>query len=107
MKWFAIFLILVLGGCASKDPVETVVDNHIDHITDVLNHSYNNFEQTTEIKFLESELEACIVALDDVRQLHNQQISTLETEVEYWKLMVCLMCVILGVLIVLRVKKAI
>lgn len=85
---FTILLILtvLLSGCARKEPVETIVDNHIDHITDVLNYTNTNFEQTIEIKFLEAELESCMVALDDVKQTHLSIVSTLKAKTNYWKL---------------------
>ena len=85
---FTILMIstLLISGCARKEPVETIVDNHIDHITDVLNYTNTNFEQTIEIKFLENELESCMVALDDVKQAHLSVISTLEAKTAYWKL---------------------
>ena len=85
---FTILLILtvLISGCTRKEPVETIVDNHIDHITDVLDYTNNNFEQIIEIKFLESELESCMVALDDVKQAHLSVISTLEAKTAYWKL---------------------
>lgn len=81
-----ILLIFCLMGCARKDPVETIVDNHIDHITDVLNYTNTNFEQTIEIKFLESELQSCMVSLDDVKQAHLSVVSTEKSKTKYWQL---------------------
>ena len=83
---YAIFLIILLCGCAKKDPVETIVDNHSNHIDDVLDYTYNNFEQTIEIKFLENELEACKVALADVKQAHQSRIDTEKAKTSYWRL---------------------
>ena len=85
---FTILMILTVlqSGCTRQEPVASIVDNHIDHITDVLNYTNNKFEQTIEIKFLESELESCMVALDDVKQAHLSVISTLEAKTDYWRL---------------------
>jgi PBP1b-binding outer membrane lipoprotein LpoB len=85
---FAILLILalLLSGCAKKDPVATVIDNNIDHINDVLDYSYNNFDQTKEIKFLENELEHCIISLDSVKQTYSSKIESCEANTRYWRL---------------------
>lgn len=81
-----VILLPLLFGCAKHDPVDTIVDNHIDHITDVLDYTYANFEQNIEIKFLESELDSCLVALNDVKQAHLTSISTEKSKTAYWKL---------------------
>lgn len=87
MKHFTILLTItfLLNGCAQKDPVENIVDSHIDHMTDVLDYSYNNFEQTLEVKFLENELEACIIVLDGVKQAHYSKMEACESDIDFWK----------------------
>lgn len=81
-----IILALLLNGCASKDPVATVVDENVNHINEVLEYSYNNFEQTTEIKYLENELEHCIISLESVKQTHYGKIEACEANTRYWRL---------------------
>ena len=86
MKKGILVLAILLAGCTKTDPVNTVVDNHIGHINDVLDYSQNNFEQTTEIVLLQNELKSCQLALEDVRQTYKGQISTCNAETRYWRL---------------------
>ena len=50
------FLLTMLCGCAKKDPVENIADLHTQHISDVLDYSYNNIEQTKDVVFLENDV---------------------------------------------------
>lgn len=81
-----VVLAFLLNGCARKDPVENIIDYHQQHISDVLNFSHNTFEQTAEIKFLESELDSCRVALADVKQAHDLSIQSEKAKTSYWRL---------------------
>lgn len=101
---FAILLIstLLLNGCARKDPVETVIDHHTNHISEVLDYSYNNIEQTKDVKFLENELESCQLAMIDIKQTYYGQIAACKSKTDYWRLatislFVALCLVILGI----------
>lgn len=87
-KYLAIPVIIIffLAGCAKKDPVDTIVDHHHEHISDVLDYSYNNLEQTSDVVFLENELKSCDLALEDVKQAYYGQISTCRAETRYWRL---------------------
>ena len=76
---------MCLCGCAKKDPVESIVDNHSQHIGETLEYAYANFEQTTEIKYLENELESCLVVLEDVKQAHYSKLDTCEARIDFWK----------------------
>lgn len=79
-------VLLCLFGCAKNDPVGNIVDNHSNHIGEVLDYAKQNFDQTAEIKYLENELESCILVLDDVKQAHYAKIDTCEAQTNYWKL---------------------
>ena len=46
-------ILLVLCGC-TKTPTQNVIENHVQHIDDVLDYSYNNIDQTQDIVFLEN-----------------------------------------------------
>lgn len=85
MKRMLILLVL-LAGCTRTDPVETMVDNHVNHINEVLEYTQTNFERNIQVKFLENELEICKGALEDVKQAYRAQISTCKARVDYWKL---------------------
>ena len=87
MKHFTILLILtvLLSGCARKTPTETIIDNHIEHIDQVLDYAKNNIEQTTGVMLLEGELKSCQIALKDVRASHGLEIDSLNTKVNYWR----------------------
>lgn len=84
MKWF-IVLAICLCGCA-KTPTESVIDNHIDHINDVLDYSHNNIEQTKDVIFLQNELKSCQLVLVDTKQTYYGEISTCKAEKRYWQL---------------------
>lgn len=81
-----LLIILLLTGCASKTPTETIIDNHIGHINEVLDYAYNNFEQNTEIVSLENELKSCKIALEDVKQSYYSEIATCKAKTDYWRL---------------------
>lgn len=85
---FAILLIFtfLLNGCASKDPVETIIDHHQEHISDVLDYAYNNIEQTKDVVFLENELQSCNLALVDVKQAYYSRIAACNAKTDYWRL---------------------
>ena len=79
-------ILLVLCGCASKDPVENIIDNNIGHFNEVVNYAKDNFEQTQEVMFLENELESCVIVLEDVKQAYYSQIDGCESKVDYWRM---------------------
>lgn len=96
MKYLMILAVL-LCGCSRKTPVENIVDNQVGHISDVLDYSYNNFDQTTEIKFLENELESCVVSLESVKQAYYSEIDGCNGKVDYWRMVALFLgLVILG-----------
>ena len=90
MKHFTILLIftVLLSGCAKKDPVDNIVDNHSSHIGDVLEYAYNNLEQTAGVMFLEGELKSCQMALLDVKESHHSVVDGYKAKISYWRLMV-------------------
>lgn len=85
---FTILMIstLLLNGCTKTDPVNTIIDTHVDHINQALGYAYNNLEQTKDVIFLENELEMCKTTLQDVKQTHDSQISTYKAKTDYWRL---------------------
>lgn len=107
MKRFAILLILtvLLSGCAQKDPVETIVDHHQEHINDSLNYAYDNFNQTTEIKFLENELESCKLGMTDILQTYYSRIAACNAKTDYWRLATFGLLVALAGAILLLIKR--
>ena len=107
--YFAILLILtiLLSGCARKDPVENIVDNHSEHFAQVLDYAYNNIEQNSDIVLLENELDSCIVVLETVKQAHFSQIGKCEVEKDYWKLASFSLFVLLAVGAFAKIKKII
>lgn len=80
-----LLLIVCLCGCAKKDPVDSIIDNHSEHIGEVLDYAYTNFEQTMEVKYLENELESCIIVLEDVKQAYYSKIDSCESKTNYWR----------------------
>lgn len=83
----AIFVfIFFLAGCAKKDPVDTIVDHHHEHIGEVLDYAYNNIDQNSDVVFLENELKSCDLALIDLQQTYYGQISACKAETKYWRL---------------------
>lgn len=102
----AILLIcFLLSGCAKQKPTETIVDNHIGHIDQVLDYAYNNMEQTKDVVFLEKELEACQLGLDDAKQSYKAEMSTCEEETEKWQIISLALFLIVCVGVYSRIKK--
>lgn len=86
---FAFLLIITLllsGGCAKKTPTESIIDTHVDHIGQVLDYAYNNFDQNNEVVALENELKSCQMVLLDVRYSCNLEVGKCEANRDYWKL---------------------
>lgn len=100
----AIFVIFI-NGCAKTDPVDSVIEHHHNHITDVLDYAKNNIEQTKDVVFLENELKGCDIALADVKQVYLGQISTCRAETRYWKLATGSMFLIVVGLIIAIIKR--
>ena len=80
------FFLFILSGCIKSTPTESVVDNHVNHIHDVLDYSYNNIEQNKDVIFLQNELKSCELALIDVKQTYYGEISTCKAKTDYWRL---------------------
>ena len=88
MKRFLIlFMCFFMFGCAHKDPVDSVIDFHQNHIKEVLDYAYNNITQTEDTVFLENELQSCSIAMTDIKQVYYGQIAACKSETNYWKLM--------------------
>ena len=101
-----VILTILLSGCA-KTPTESVIDNHIQHIDDVLDYSYNNIDQTQDIIFLQNELKTCKAAFEDVKQTYRSEISTCKAKTNYWRLATTGLLFALCVLIFMRFKRII
>lgn len=86
---FVVLLVLgtlVLSGCARKTPTETIIDTHVEHIDDTLNFAHNNFEQNSDVVFLENELRNCQLVLVDVKQSYYGELGTCKAKINYWRL---------------------
>lgn len=88
MKHFTILLIstFLLSGCAKQTPTESIIDNHIEHINQVLDYSYNNIEQTQDVIFLEKELEVCQIGMRNTKSAYQAEISTCKAEKKQWQI---------------------
>lgn len=109
-KWVligTIFLLLCcLMGCAKK-PTQTIVDEHVNHVNEVLDYAKNNFEQTIQVKFLENELENCKTGLVSCGSSYSSEIATCEAKTAYWRLSSTGLLVALCVAIFLLIKRKI
>lgn len=101
-----ILLLCCLMGCA-KTPTQTIVDEHVNHVNEALDYAKNNFEQTTEIKFLENELEHCKTGLVSCSSSYSSEIATCEAKTDYWRLSSAGLSVALAVAIFLLIKRKI
>ena len=98
-------IVLLLSGCARQDPVETIINNHTEHVKESLEYSYTNFEQTTEIKYLENELESCLVAFKDIEQAYHTKIDACETKTNYWRVVSFGLILLIVGAVLLKIKK--
>ena len=107
MKHFTILLLLtvLLSGCASKTPTETIIDNHIGHINEVLDYAHNNIDQTPEVMFLEGELKSCQIALADVKESYKGQQELMQSRVNYWRMMCMWLVFAVGSMLVAWLKR--
>ena len=106
MKHFTILLIFtfLLNGCAKKTPTETIIDDHIDHINQVLDYAHNNIDQTPDVMLLEGELKSCQITLSDVKQSHKLEISSCETRERYHRVAILALLVACIALLWGRIK---
>lgn len=102
-----VILAVLISGCARKDPVDSVIDHHQQHIGEVLDYAYNNIEQTKDVIFLENELKACDIAMADIKQVYYGQISTCRAEKDYWRLATFSLLGLLSILIFAKIRKVI
>lgn len=102
-----VILAVLISGCARKDPVDSVIDHHQQHIGEVLDYAYNNIDQTKDVIFLENELKGCDIAMADIKQVYYGQISTCRAEKNYWRLATFSLLGLLSILIFAKIKKVI
>ena len=100
-----IFLLIALCGCAKKDPVDTVVDHHVDHINAVLDYATNNIYQTDDVKFLINELDSCKLAIVDVKQVYYGQMSACNAEKDKWRITTLFLGLALLGAVLLKLKR--
>jgi hypothetical protein len=101
-----LLIVLLLFGCA-KTPTESVIDNHIKHIDETLDYSYNNIDQTQDVIFLQKELKSCKDAFIDIKQTYRSEISTCEAKTNYWRLATTGLILALCALIFMQFKRII
>ena len=108
-----VFLILVLigyamllSGCA-KTATETIIDNHIDHYSQVIDYANNNMEDTPDTRYLKSELQSCVMTLADVKETHKSNIATCEAETSKWKIISLALFLVICGAIFARIKRII
>lgn len=101
-----LIVLLALCGCA-KTPTEHIIDNHVQHIDDVLDYSYNNIDQTQDIVFLENELKSCKNGLLDAQQSYKAEIATCESKTSYWRLSTFGLLFAIIMAVFLRIKRII
>ena len=105
---FAILIFfLALAGCAKSTPTETIIDNHIGHVKETLDYSYNNIEQTQDIIFLENELKSCMVGLESSKQSYKAEIATCRAEKEKWQIITLGLFLIICGAIFVKIRKVI
>lgn len=97
--------VLLNGGCARKTPTENIIDNHIEHINEVLDYSYNNIEQDKDTIFLQNELKSCKMVLEDAKQTYYSEIDGCEAKTNYWRLATLCLGFVLSALIFLRIRR--
>lgn len=103
--WTFFLFILCLGGCAKRDPVNTIIDNHVSHVAEVIDYAENNMEVSPDTKYLLSELKSCQNGLIDAGQSHNAVLSTCRSDVKYWKMSTLFASTIAGLLLLLLIRR--
>ena len=104
---FAILLIftVLLSGCASKTPTETIIDNHIGHINEVLDYAQHNIDQTPDVMLLEGELKSCQIALADVKESYKGDKQLWQSKINYWRMMCMWLVFSIGAMVVAWLKR--
>ena len=98
-------LLISLCACARKTPTETIVDEHVQHIDQVLDYAHHNISQTKDVIFLENELTNCRTGLVSSKKSYESEIATCEAKTDYWRLSSAGLAVALCVAIYLFLKK--
>lgn len=86
MKYIIIALLFVLMGCSTKTPTETIVDESLKHINEVLDYADNNIADTPDTVFLKEELRACKVQLISCNNSCKAELKAEKNSTAYWKL---------------------
>ena len=81
-----LILCLLLIGCTTKTPTETIVSESVNHIDQVIDYADANIADTPDTVFLKEELKACRVSLISCEQSYKAELATCKAETDYWRL---------------------
>lgn len=86
MKYIVLALSFILAGCSTKTATETIVDESLKHINEVLDYADNNIADTPDTVFLKEELRACKVQLISCNNSCKAELKAEKNSTAYWKL---------------------
>lgn len=84
MRYLVLCLLLI--GCATKTPTETIVSESVNRIDQVIDYADANIADTPDTVFLKEELKACRVSLISCDQSCKAELKAEKNNTAYWKL---------------------
>lgn len=79
-------LTFLLSGCAKSTPTETVIDNHVQLVNEVVDYANNNMELDADTQMLINALKTCKTGLLDAKSAYDGEISTCKAKKEKWQI---------------------
>ena len=81
-----LILCLLLIGCGTKTPTETIVSESVNRIDQVIDYADANIPDTPDTVFLKEELKACRVSLISCDKSCGAELKAEKNNTAYWKL---------------------
>ena len=117
MKHFTILMILtvLLNGCArATPPTQTIVDEHIQLVNEILDYANNELSDTPDMDYMKNALKTCKAGLisanaacDAQIEAKDAKISACEAEKTKWKVITAAMGILLLAGIYLTIRRGI
>lgn len=98
-------IILLLAGCTTQTPTETIVNEAIKNVDETIDYADNNIVETQDTAFLLNGLKSCRASLVSCGQSYKAEIQSEQNNTAFWKLATGALAGVIGALLYLLFKR--